>query len=156
IIAITIITGIFISTIKAQRQSNHLTVLNSDTGLILEKMMREVREGYDFSDLPGNCVNTSSESLSFTRIIEEQERVVRYSLNRSTNNIERREGGGNAVPLNSSQVAVESLCFLETQQLSNHPWRITVAIKSGSIDPSIDYTANLQTTISARPLPSET
>ncbi|MEX2411128.1 MAG: type II secretion system protein [Candidatus Paceibacterota bacterium] len=158
IIAATIISGLFIRSIKAQRQSNHLTVLNSDTGLVMEKIIREAREGHSFTSpaSSGSC----SEDLIFIRNIEGKDTAINYGLQNGNivlsqdTNIES-PSFNSFMPLNSSQVKIQELCFIKTQETSGDPWRITIIIKAGSIDPDIAYTSNIQTTVAARFLPQD-
>lgn len=152
ILAVTMISGLFVRSIKTQRQANHLTVLNSDSSLILERMNREIREGYNFSE--PNQTGRCEGDLEFSRVVNGSEKEVTYRFNEG--NIERREGSNAPYHvLNSSESDIRYTCFLLTQSDSEEPWRITVSMKVGSIDPNINYSANIQTTVTARSLPCE-
>lgn len=152
IVASTIISGIFIRSIRTQRQANHLTVLNSDSSLVIERINREVREGFDFSD--PSTTDTCSDTLTFERTINGSTKEISYTL--MDNNIQRKEGsGGTFQTLNSSEVNIDDLCFILTQETEDEPWRITMSMTAGSVDPNINYTSNIQTTISARSLPGD-
>lgn len=155
IIASTMISGIFVRSVRTQRQSNHLTVLNSDSSLIIERINREVREGFNFKD-PGTT-GTCSETLTFERTVNGSTKQIKYQLDKKDGNIERQEGASGFSVLNSSpQVVINDLCFILTQPIEDQdPWRITLTMEAGSVDPNIDYSSNIQTTITARSLPGD-
>lgn len=152
IIATAVISGIFIRTVKTQRQTNQLMTINSDAGLIMERITREVREGYDFVEPASSGV--CSTNLVFSREIEGSQREISYRLN--NNDIERKQGSsGSFGVLNSPNHSVNDLCFLKTQGTADDPWRITIIMRTGSTDPNIDYSSDIQSTVTARVLPCE-
>lgn len=153
IVAATLISGLFVRSIQTQRQSNHLTVINSDASFIIERMNREVREGYNFTspDTNGDCSDGSSETLEFTRSINGSEKVITYTLD--SNDITRQEGESGSQIINSSQTSINDLCFILTQPTSDNPWRIMASIELVSEDPNINYSSTVQTTIASRSLP---
>lgn len=158
IVASTLISGLFVRSLQTQRQSNHLTTINSDASFIIERMNREVREGYTFTSPDANqgCADGSSDNLEFIRSINGNETIVSYTLDNENNDITRQEGEDSTPqPINSSQTSVNDLCFLLTQPTSDDPWRIMVTMEIGSEDPNVSYTSNVQTTISSRSLPED-
>lgn len=158
ILASTLISGLFVRSIQTQRQSNHLTTINSDASFIIERMNREVREGYTFTSPDANqsCADGSSNRLEFIRNINGNETTVSYTLDNENNDITRQEGEGSTPqPINSAQTSINDLCFILTQPTSEDPWRITVTMEIGSDDPNVNYTSNVQTTISSRSLPED-
>jgi len=58
LIAIVIIVGAFIRSLRTQRIVNHLMAVNSNTSLVIEQMAREIRTGYEFKLNPAGsaCV----------------------------------------------------------------------------------------------------
>lgn len=157
VVVISLTSGIFVRALRAQRQVNQLMMVNSDASLVLEKLAREARLGFNFNvtnDL-GGCSSGTFDSLGFQRARNGSITSVIYRWNSSLETIERSEGGASFVPLNSPNVLVKRFCFLETQEQDTDPWRITFVLSETSTQEGIDYSFNLQSTISARLLPDE-
>lgn len=161
IVAISIVTGLFVESIRSQRQISEILATNSDAGVVLELMAREIRAGYDFSVSGGGCGPGGAgvdggRQLSFVKVEQNATTTVTYGID--SQNVERSEEGSVAMPLNSSGVNVSRLCFLETQNdgSNGYPWRVTILMGVEPDDPDVDYQSNYQTTVSARLLPVET
>lgn len=157
VVVISLTSGIFVNALRAQRRVNQLMTVNSDASLVLEKMAREARLGFNFNvrDDLGGCSIGTFDSLEFERARNGSITNVVYRWNSSAGTIERSEGGASFVSLNSPNVLVTRFCFLETQEQGTDPWRITFVLSETSKQDNVDYFFNLQSTISARLLPSE-
>lgn len=162
IVVLTIAVGALIRAIRAQRAVNELLSLNSNMSLVIERIAREIRVGYDFNlnSLPqDNCIGSHAGELEFTN-----PRGNSVFYRRENGVIMRREcagadcGGSVFEPLTASNVKIENLCFLHTGNLANgkDPWRITLFLKVGSAEPALaEQFVNIQTTVAARVLPQE-
>ena len=158
VVVISLTSGIFVNALRAQRRVNQLMTVNSDASLVLEKMAREARLGFNFNitdDSPGNCSGGTFNRMEFQRARNGSITNVVYRWNPSAGTIERSEGGVSFVSLNSPNVLVTRFCFLETQEQGIDPWRITFVLSETSRQDNVDYFFNLQSTISARLLPGE-
>lgn len=165
LIAITITVGTFIQSLKTQRIANHLLSVNSNASLVVERMAREIRTGFDF-DLNnvagGSCTGRQKEELIFTKVRDVSANQVTYKLDGDVIVREECVGTGPSAvcpgfeSLTASNVVVSRLCFLETQANPTSPWRITMFLMVGSSNPRLaGNELNLQTTVSARILPEE-
>ncbi|OGG39632.1 hypothetical protein A2116_00655 [Candidatus Jorgensenbacteria bacterium GWA1_49_17] len=162
IVAITIAVGAFVRAIRTQRAVNHLLSLNSNMSLVIERMAREIRTGYDFSlnNVPEDgCIGNQTGELEFTNSNADS---VFYR--RENGVIARMEcAGANCAgevfePLTASNVKIDRLCFLNTGNLENgkDPWRVTLFLKVGSTEPALaGQFIDIQTTAAARTLPQE-
>lgn len=154
-VAVTLSTGAFVRAIKTQRILTHLMSVNSNSSLVIEQLAREMRTGYNFSLTKINSADCN-DSITFNRSTDGILTTYRWSGIQS-HSIERSEGENNPfVPITASNVSVNRLCFIEDQVLPSDPWRITIDATLGSTDPQVAQNVfNLQTTVSARLLPSE-
>lgn len=158
--AMTIAVGAFVRVIRTQRAVNHLLSVNSNMSLVIERMARDIRTGYEFglnNIAGGSCAGSQSEELEFTN---SRANSVFYRQEGET--IARKECAGtdctgkNFEPLTASNVRVDRLCFSNTGNINNDPWRITLFFTVGSTEPSLaTQTFNLQTTVAARIIPQE-
>ena len=160
IIATTIISGIFVRAVRTQRQVGQLMAVNSDASLIIERMAREIRSGYDFDyDYDNTNCDIGSDLIIFTKLKGTATTTIEYRWDVGSNTIERAEKiGGNLANvdygvLNASQTKIERLCFIETKTNINSPWRITMILTVGSQDDRLAYKTYFQTTVSSRILP---
>lgn len=159
IIAITVVAGVFVRAVRTQRQASHLMMVNSDASLIIERMAREIRSGYYFNLSGSDCGASASSIITFTRPKGDATTTIAYIWDViSSSNVERGEGSdaasaiNTASALNASRTKVNRLCFIE---VDNDPWRITVIFSVSSRDERLDYSADFQTTVSARILPED-
>lgn len=168
VIAVSVTTGIFIRALKVQRLVNDVMAVNSNASLGLEQIMREIRTGFDFqitNTINNNACGASQtiqnnefgDKLSFTRMRGDIPTNVIYYWNQANANIERTEGALQTSILTAANVSVNRLCFLLPQKDNiNAPWRVSLFMKVGPRnDSSPENMINLETTVSARILPSE-
>ena len=161
IISTTIISGVFVRAVRTQRQVSQLMAINSDASLIIERMAREIRSGYDF-ELSGDAICGSAgiifDTLVFTRPKRTATTTIAYRWDAVSGVVERAEKiGGNLTNddygvLNASQTKIGRLCFIK-MQTGDNPWRITVILTVGSQDDQLASETHLQTTVSSRILP---
>ena len=161
LIAIVIVVGAFVRSLRTQRIVNHLMAVNSNTSLVVEQMAREIRTSYDF-DLntvaPPTCTGSQFEELEFTN-----SKGNKVFYRKESGAIAREECAGEVCtglsePLTASNITVDRLCFLSTGNLNNNkdPWRITIFLTVDSSNPQLaGNIINFQTTVSARILPKD-
>jgi prepilin-type N-terminal cleavage/methylation domain-containing protein len=155
---IAIASGIFIRSVRTQRFVNDAMAMNSNASLALEQIMREIRSGFNFEVCELDDCQSSGfgDTLKFTRVRGDTTVLVTYGWNQTDLNIERTEGTLPVSVLTASNVKVDRLSFSLFQADSLAPWRISLFLKVGSKnDPSSANTVDLQTSVSARILPSE-
>lgn len=167
-ILVAIAFGGFINAFRAQREIVAMLSAQSNAGLVLEQMAREMRTGYLFchdsgSGVPnlacsphctvaGGNVWQCDDFIDFYSATPEevQYRLVNGTLERSAG------GGGNFEPLTSDNVNVQYLSFYLQGQLEGDHWnpRITITMEvapsSTYLTPGYNNVLNLQTTVSAR------
>jgi prepilin-type N-terminal cleavage/methylation domain-containing protein len=144
---ITVSVGIFTQGLKAQNALVQDMALNSEIGIVLERMMREIRTGYEFSgDGDGSPVGTFIKYPALNYYDFSDSQVV-YSL--SSGAIER-----NGAPLTGRGVDIEDVWFAlsPARQLCD-PWRITIGIRARTN--TTTRVANIQTSVSSRTLPMD-
>ncbi len=159
LVAATVISGVFVRAIRTQRQASEIMVSASDAGLILERMAREIRSGYDFTIVetgsscsPGDPSLAAGTDVCFRRYKGSELKTVTYAFDAASGALVRDEDGTGG-RLNSDKTSVERLTFT---MVSEDPWRLTIVLWTKPADPQTDYTARLQTTVAARILPEET
>ena len=159
---VTVASGIFIRSFRTQRLVTDMMAIQSNSSLALEQIMRELRFGYDFeicnlgvcsSDLAGGF----GDSLKFMRIRGAAPVLITYKWDQADYGIKRTEGTAPFSLLTDSGVKVNKLSFyLFPRTNSSSPWRISLFMNVGSwAGSSPENTVNLETTVSARILPSE-
>ena len=155
LIAIVVVVGVFVRSLRTQRIVNHLMAVNSNTSLVIEQMVREIRTSYDFglnTVPPPTCTGSQFEELEFTN---SKGNKVFY---RKESGAIVREESGSSEPLTASNIMVDRLCFLNTGNLNNNsdPWRITIFLTVDSSNPQLaGNIINFQTTVGARILPKD-
>ncbi len=168
IFIIALVSGIFTQSIRTQRMLAALMEVQSNAGLSVEKMMREVRTGFTFraSSVSGSSCDSVGlyDSLTFTRSVRNATTSVTYSwVGTSIERDEVSDGTMTTSTLNAPSVSVNRLCFMlnnnppATPTVSTlTPWRVTFFINLGPSDPRMSSrTIDIETTVSARTLPSE-
>lgn len=154
-------SGIFIRSFRTQRLVTDMMAIQSNSSLALEQIMREIRFGYDFEICNSGVCDPAGgfgDSLKFTRIRGVVPVPVVYEWDGSPNfGIKRTEGTSPFSLLTASGVKVNKLSFyLFPRTNSSAPWRTSIFMNVGSWnDSSPENTVNLETTVSARILPSE-
>ncbi|MEK7169632.1 MAG: prepilin-type N-terminal cleavage/methylation domain-containing protein [Patescibacteria group bacterium] len=158
---VTVASGIFIRSFRTQRLVTDMMAIQSNSSLALEQIMREIRLGYDFEICNlGTCspdpAGGFGDSLKFTRIRGATPVSVIYEWDQTNFGVKRTEGTSFSL-LTASGVKVNKLSFYlfpRTDILA--PWRISLFMNVGSRTESApENTVNLETTVSARILPSE-
>lgn len=175
-IIVAIAAGSFTNALRTQRQVALLISAQSNAGLSLEQVAREIRTGYLFCDNPGNTPSNPLISLPCAAInpatglphcttnagiwtcdlldfYNGAGSNVDYSLVNGA--IARSENGGTAQPITSGNTRVQYLTFTIFGNGEGDHWnpRITISmgISPSTTDASVaDNVLNLQTTISAR------
>lgn len=139
-IVIAIAMGTFIQSVRSERAIVSTTSINNNIAQTLERIAREVRTGYAFSD------STSSE----LKFVNAQNDDVSYSLSNSSiirclDNI--------CSPITSDDVLISRLNFILSgiEERDGLPPRVTISMGVVGIN---DAVLNFQTTVSARDIGS--
>jgi prepilin-type N-terminal cleavage/methylation domain-containing protein len=152
IVLLTVAVGAFVKIMRTQRGLVDRMAVNSNTGLVLEQIIREIRTGYFFcGDGTSACNINSASSIKF---INHEGKSISYSLSGGaiTQTI-----GGDSVVLTAADVLIKDLNFQVTQANGSicNPWRITVKMKIASRDSETERDVKIQSTVSSRVLPVE-
>lgn len=173
--AISILVSIFIQGLRSQKFLNSLLEVQSNSSLIIEQIMREVRLGFDFQTAPSEGTSCGelnpqlSQGLQFTRFVRKEKIRTEYLWDEVgkliTRTSQKLDAAGNPVgdpeisQLNASSVSVNRLCFMVNNPEENprqSPWRVTMSFNVGSKNPNLqNRTMDFQTTVSARTMPFE-
>jgi prepilin-type N-terminal cleavage/methylation domain-containing protein len=151
IVLLTVAVGTFVKIMRTQRGLIDRMAVNSNTGLVLEQIVREIRTGYFFCGDGTSACNESGSSISF---INHEGKSISYSL---SGGAIIQTIGGNSVVLTAADVLIKDLNFQVTQADGNicNPWRITVKMKIASRDSEPERDVKIQSTVSSRVLPVE-
>lgn len=153
VVLIGITSGVFIQSLRSQRNLTALIAADSNASLAIEQISREARTGLDF------CVNGNSgciidsgiyKNLIFTNAKNEK---VKYEL--TGQSIMRSLNDGTPIPVTADNVNIQTLSFyLAGQQPGDKKnTKITLVLKVGSAGlPFSESVINLQTTITPRTL----
>jgi hypothetical protein len=154
-----IIVGIFVNSLRGQRNLLGLIAINNNLSLSLEQMTREIRVGRDFS-----ITGVGNEVLIFrinnTEFIAYRHVPGAQTVERGTctGTVTDCDGTGdfpNFSPIVSSDVAIVNADFFivtnPATSLPFEPTRVTVVMEVGSREAQLaSITTNIQTTVSAR------
>ena len=145
IILISIVSGVFVSSLRTQRMAVALIAANNNASLTMEQMAREMRTGTLFSQ-------TSEKEIIFTNARGE---LTAYHWNNSAPGeeyIERSINNETPKKLTADNVWVKNLNFKLFNGSPEHsyPNRITIVIQISPSNIVIAPVINLQTTISSR------
>lgn len=141
VILISIVSGVFVSSLRTQRATVALIAANSNASLALEQMSREMRTGRDFSQ--------SGQEITFTNAKGE---LVTYRWDSDSAAIERGIND-NFKKITADNVQIRNLVFriFTGSPEDAYPPRITIILQGGAANiPFSENTVNLETTISAR------
>lgn len=143
-------TGIFISTITAQRKAIALQNVQDNIRFAAESMAKEIRTGKTFS------VNAQGGSqLNFTNAAGAS---VIYRLSGTAAIEKSSDGGANFLPITADNIEVASLKFYLTGEIEGDGLqpKITITVKTRSKNVKIAEQSemNLETTISVREIQS--
>ncbi len=160
LVATQITAGIFVQAVRTQRQVNQILTVQGDTGIIMERISREIRSGYLFtvvaapeaSCVPGESGAGEGAKLCFYRYKDGAEREIEYAFDEG--DVVRSEDGV-AGTLNARTTSIRKLRFVKTQSGTDGPWRMTFVLWTAPRDPQAAITAQVQSTVSARILPEE-
>lgn len=142
---ISIVSGVFVRSLRVQRATVALIAANSNASLALEQIAREIRTGYDFSE--------SSGGLNFTNANGDD---VVYRLNGTSESLERsRDGGSNFKTITADNVKIKNFVhrLFKGSPPDPYPSRVTISLAVAAAGSSlVNPVVNLQTTVSARTL----
>ena len=144
VIVISIATGIFVQSLRSQRNIIGLMAINDNASSALEQMAREFRTGSLFSSL-------SPEELKFTNYLGQ---AVTYRWNSQNESLERGVGDDfKAITASDVKVRRANFILRGAESGDGLPTRVTAILSVGSGKRDLkDITTNLQTTVSARNL----
>ena|SRR3989344_3193131 len=134
--------GIFVRSLRTQRNIINLMAINNNASLAIEQMAREIRTGQSFSSVGPSI-------LKFTNY---QGKDTTYRWNAETEFLERGEGEIFKT-ITASEVKIKRLQFILSGEEAgdNVPTRITVVLGVGSNQRDLTgILNNIQTTISPR------
>jgi prepilin-type N-terminal cleavage/methylation domain-containing protein len=163
-IVVMIAVGSFVNVLKTQRQVAALSAAESNLGVVIEQMAREIRTGSLFcSDINGNpdpvcnCIasidaeGNSIETCPTLTFIDADGNNVEYALNVS--GILEKSVGSSTQEITGSNVKVQYLDFILFGNSPTDHWNpritVTLGMQPNDISPSGNV-LNLETTISAR------
>ena len=152
-VPIGITSGVFIQSLRTQRNLTALIAANSNASLTIEQIAREARTGKDF------CVDANSPCRTDAGVYKEiiftntKNEKVKYEL--IAPSIMRSINGQTPIPMTADNVNVQTLSFYMS---GNQPGdgknaRITMVLKIGAVGiPFSESVINLQTTVTTRDL----
>jgi type II secretory pathway pseudopilin PulG len=165
--AISFLVAIFIQGLRSQKLLNSLLELQSNSGLLMEQVMRETRLGFNFQALPATSQTCGdlglSDQIEFYRLVRGERIKTTYTWEetnkRLIRTVEDSLGGIKGNQVNADSVLLNRFCFLLNPAEGvprTNPWRITISANAGSSNPRIsNRSLDFQTTVAARVLPSE-
>lgn len=165
--AIAFLVSIFIQGLRSQRLLNALLELQSNSGLIIEQVMREMRLGFEFNALPAVsevCGDSGlTDRLEFYRFVRGERLKTSYVWNEAEKklirSIENESGQITENQINADSVLLNRFCFSlnpANGEPRTNPWRITISASAASSNPRIqNRSLDFQTTVAARVLPLE-
>lgn len=141
LVVMSIISGVFIKSMRTQRMTVALIAANSNAQLTIEQMAREMRTGI-FASTPAGTSN----SITF---VNDDGVTVTYSLDAVNGQILK-----SGVPITADDVKVNNLVFVLYKGAPGnlYPPRITMSLRvsaPGAFGPN-QPVINLQTTVSSR------
>ncbi|MBC8464839.1 MAG: prepilin-type N-terminal cleavage/methylation domain-containing protein [Parcubacteria group bacterium] len=145
---VLIAVGALLSIIAVNRKANELRVVMENLNFAIESIARGVRTGTDYgcTVVSGNC--NDGNQLYF---IDQTSNNVRYTLTDGL--ITRQVGGGDTVPVTSSEIVIEDIHFwvrgVGTGDMMQPRVLMTVQGMSG-VEGKNETRFSLQTTISQR------
>ncbi|OGY64760.1 MAG: hypothetical protein A3I24_03305 [Candidatus Harrisonbacteria bacterium RIFCSPLOWO2_02_FULL_41_13b] len=142
IIIVGVSIGIFVRSLRTQRNIINLMAINDNASLAIEQMTREIRTGQLFSSLGPSAL----------KFLNYQGRDITYRWNTSAESLERGEGDIFKA-ITASEVKIKRLQFILSgeEDGDNIPTRVTVVLGVGSNQRDLTGVLNnIQTTISPR------
>lgn len=153
LVIISIVSGVFVKSLRIQRGALGLIEAASNAELAIEQMAREMRTGTTFN------VFQESKSVSFKNV---NGNMMTYNWNSETKKLECLETGDYSdkhcssaapQPITANNVSINNLkfTFFNGAPADPYPPRITITLKIASLkNPASEV--NIQTTISSRNL----
>lgn len=148
-VVVSIAVGGFVSVLRSQRQAAAFLAVNTNVGLAIEQMAREIRTGYGF------CTYRSCQ-LSELGFINARGENITYRL--ANGGLERQVNDGAFQKITADNVEVKYVKFYLGGREANDGLqpRVTIALGVSPREAAISGNVfNLQTTVSAR-LPLDT
>jgi prepilin-type N-terminal cleavage/methylation domain-containing protein len=168
LIVVSIAVGGFVNALHTQREVAALIAAQSNAGLALEQMARDVRTGYLFCHDVGastpsstcGCVVTAGPVWTCDELSFYNAQGANAVYARAGQQLTDSESG-NVQPVTGSNVAVKYLKFTLFGNIEGDTWNPRVTISMGvspsSSDPVVQNNLiNLQTTVSAREIDCDT
>lgn len=165
--AISFLVAIFIQGLRSQKLLNSLLELQSNSGLLIEQVMREARLGFNFQALPAisqTCDDLKlTDQIEFYRLVRGERIKTTYTWEEANKKLIRTVknslGEIKKNQINTDSVLLNRFCFLLNPAVGEprtNPWRITISVNAGSSNPYIqNRSLDFQTTVAARVIPSE-
>ncbi len=138
VVVVSVSSGIFIKSLRTQRQIVSLMAANDNASLSLEQIIREIRTGRAFS--------SNGSQLSFTNYLEEP---VTYELD--SNSIKRN---GKSITASNVNVVYFNIHLLGEGINDGLSTRATISLGVSAKGLLESFITNLQTTVSARTIDS--
>ena len=147
-IIMSIITSIFITSHRAERNIAALILVNDNTYMAIEQMARDIRDGrdFDFTSPILDEVNCSGNCFGFTG--RSGEKII-YDLDTGNHTIRRRVGSSLPKNLTADNVNVQSFSAIST---CVSPIKVTLNLKVSpkGLAGVAQFSNNIQTTVSTR------
>ena len=155
IAVLTLVSQIFITSLRSQRSIMALITANDNTFLTLEQMAREMRVGRNFSDFGGGCFTANGFQFDNPR-----GETIRYRWREiaGVGLIEIRRGSGPFYKITADNVDIEnfSVCLRGQAIGDGLPTRVTISLSIGAtgVPNVVNIFTKIQTTTSVRNLDS--
>ncbi len=139
VVVVSVASGVFIKSLRTQRQIVSLMAANDNASLALEQMIREIRTGRSFS--------TNGSQLSFTNYLEEP---VTYELDLGS-----IKKNGKSITASNVNVSYFNISLLGEGLNDGRSTRVTIGLGVSAKGSSLEsFVTNLQTTVSVRTIDS--
>ena len=139
VVVVSVASGVFIKSLRTQRQIVSLMAANDNASLALEQMIREIRTGRSFS--------TNGSQLSFTNYLEEP---VTYELDLGS-----IKKNGKSITASNVNVSYFNISLLGEGLNDGRSTRATIGLGVSAKGSSLEsFVTNLQTTVSVRTIDS--
>jgi len=150
---VAIAVGSFINVVRTQRQVSAISAAESNLGIAMEQMAREIRTGSSFctgaNELQCSCqINNECSALVFATA---EGHNVEYSLNADSGILEKSVDNGTPQDITGGNVKVRYLNFFISQNVSDNYPRVTIAVGISPNEATLSGNVlNMETTVSAR------
>lgn len=141
------------SVIDANRRTRVLTETNNNLNFVLQSMVREIRNGFNYgcdADDPTNT-NPCTGGASEFGFVDSSRDEVGFQLNTTDQSIERSVNGGSFQDITPDQVDITHLRFrVVGSNQDNEQSRVEITIEAHAGTGDATSTLNLQTTATQR------